>query len=207
MFTGIIQDMSIVSYLEKKPGLTTLGFTFSSAMLSNLNLGASVAIDGVCLTVTSIVDAMVTFDVIQETLNKTNLATLKLNDKVNVERAAKIGDEIGGHLLSGHISGTVTITNIQHSAHNHVLRLSVPANYMDYILPKGFVALNGASLTVVDVDQSTHTFTVHLIPTTLAHTTFAIKQVGDKVNLEIDSQTQTIIATIQQFLQKSTDNI
>jgi len=199
MYTGIVQRVADIIAVEKKTGLNTLVINFDNALLNNLTIGASVAVDGVCLTVTTINNNQVSFDVMQETLNKTTLGLLNAGDKVNLERSAKQGDEIGGHLLSGHVEGTAIITQIRQSENNYVLDFTCPEEWMKYILPKGFIAINGASLTIVDT-HATGGFNVHLIPETLRATTFKLKQLGDTVNIEIDNQTKVIVTTVERYL-------
>ena len=169
---------------------------FPEERVRGLVHGASVAIDGACLTVTAIDAAHVSFDLMGETLAKTTLGTLKEGNHVNIERSASLGDEIGGHLLSGHIMGTAEIIAIDNSDNNHMVTFRVPQEWMKYIFSKGFIALDGASLTLVDVDKTAGTFTVWLIPETLHITTFGFKKGGDRVNVEIDSRTQTIVDTV-----------
>lgn len=200
MYTGIVQRVFDIIAVDKKIGLNTLTIAFDEALLNNLTIGASVAVDGVCLTVTTINNNQISFDVMQETLNKTTLGLLNAGDKVNIERSAKQGDEIGGHILSGHVEGRAEIVQITESENNYVLEFACPADWMKYILPKGFIAINGASLTLVDT-YSTGGFTVHLIPETLRATTFKQKKIGDSVNIEIDNQTKVIVTTVERYLQ------
>ena len=181
-------------------GHAVLVLLFSEDRVRGLRRGASVAVDGACLTVTKIDKTRVSFDLMGETLAKTTLGQLKENDRVNSERSASLGDEIGGHLLSGHITGTAEIVAIDHPENNHVVTFGVPPEWMKYIFPKGFIALDGASLTIVDVDKAAGTFTVWLIPETLRMTTFGFKKTGDRVNVEIDSRTQTIVDTVQALM-------
>ncbi len=201
MYTGIVQRVADIIAVEKKTGLNTLVIIFDDALLNNLTIGASVAVDGVCLTVTTIENNHVFFDVMQETLNKTTLGLLNAGDKVNIERSAKQGDEIGGHSLSGHVEGTAQIAQIIESENNCVLRFSCPKDWMKYILPKGFIAINGASLTIVDT-YAEGGFNVYLIPETLRATTFKQKRLGDSVNIEIDNQTKVIVTTVERYLQE-----
>jgi riboflavin synthase len=201
MYTGIVQRVADIIAVDKKTGLNTLVINFNQEQLNKLSIGASVAVDGVCLTVTTIDDNRVSFDVMQETLNKTTLGLLTAGDKVNLERSAKQGDEIGGHILSGHIEGTATIAQIKESENNYTIYFSCPAEWMKYILPKGFIAINGASLTIIDT-QTTGGFNVSLIPETLRATTFKQKIVGDKVNIEIECQTKVIVSTVERYLQE-----
>ena len=201
MYTGIVQRVTDIVAVNKKIGLNTLVINFDPLLLVNLTIGASVAVDGVCLTVTTVENNKVSFDVMQETLNKTTLGLLNAGDKINIERSAKQGDEIGGHILSGHVEGTATISQIRESENNYIIDFSCPAEWMKYILPKGFIAINGASLTIVDT-QPTGGFNVYLIPETLRATTFKQKCLGDKVNIEIECQTKVIVTTIERYLQE-----
>lgn len=172
---------------------------FTPELLVGLETGASVAHNGCCLTVTKIDGEYVSFDLIKETLRLTNLGELKVGDVVNIERAAKYGDEIGGHVVSGHIVTTAEISKIFTSEDNHQIWLSIyDKALMKYILHKGFVAIDGISLTVGDVINNR--FCVHLIPETLARTTLGLKRLGDKVNIEIDPQTQAIVDTVERVL-------
>lgn len=161
--------------------------------------GASVAVDGVCLTVVDFDEKNIWFDVIAETLNRTTLKILKNGQLVNLERSACFGDEIGGHILSGHIYGTAKIESIKANGLNCEMTLSCPEKWIKYFFQKGFIALNGTSLTLVDVDCAKGLFSVHLIPETLRRTTFRNKQEGDLVNVEIDSQTQIIVDTLERI--------
>lgn len=204
MFTGIVRGIGKIAQVEVLPGLHKLRITLGSSLLVGVELGASISIDGVCLTVVNFNEHDAHFDVIQETLEKTNLKLLNVGDSVNIERAARFGDEIGGHVLSGHIFGKATVHSIECSENNYILSLKCPLSWTQYLFPKGFIALNGASLTLVDVDKKQGIFSVHLIPETLAKTTFAKKKVGDSINVEIDTQTQTIVDTIQHYVSKST---
>lgn len=172
-------------------------------LAEGLDLGASVAIDGVCLTVVSINAANdsveATFDVMGETLVRSTLANITPGRHVNVERSLRVGDEVGGHWVSGHVYGVAKITHIDTPPGNHAVSLAVPPEWTKYLLPKGFVALDGVSLTLVQVDRTSGIFTVWLIPETLRRTTFGFKQTGDSVNLEIDSHTQTIVDTLERL--------
>lgn len=197
MFTGIVQACVLVMSFKRDGGHATLVLEFPEDRVRGLQRGASVAVDGCCLTVTAIDNTSVSFELMGETLAKTTLGAGKEGDRVNIERSATLGDEIGGHLLSGHITGTAEIIAIDHPENNHVVTFRVPEEWMKYIFPKGFIALDGASLTIVDVDRGQNTFTVWLIPETLRITTFGFKKVGDRVNVEIDSRTQTIVDTVQ----------
>ncbi len=202
MFTGIVQGVGEIKSIINRPGLRTIVISFypPSRGKEGVVVGASVAISGVCLTATQIDGDEITFDVMGESLAKTTLGDLRVGDQVNIEHSATIGDEIGGHLMSGHITGTVEIVNIDQPENNYVITFKAPPEFMKYVLPKGFIGLDGCSLTVVDVNKTDSTFTVWLIPETLRVTTFSEKKVGDQVNLEIDSRTQTIVDTTENYL-------
>ena len=202
MFTGIVQGIAHIASIETGENFKTLTIKFPTGTLNHLKKGASIAINGTCLTVTHFENgkSVVSFDVIKETLTVTNLITLIEGDAVNFERAAKFGDEIGGHLMSGHIHTTVKIKSIIRSEDNCSIYFETPNNYKQYLLPKGFVGLNGCSLTLGEVN--TNEFSVHLIPETLTMTTFGTCAEGAYVNLEIDSQTQSIIDTVARILSK-----
>lgn len=197
MFTGIVQGKAMVKSIAAKDQFSRIGIQFPPSSLDRITHGASIAINGTCLTVSEFSDNIVYFDVMMETLRVTNLNLLTNNSTVNFERAAKFGDEIGGHLLSGHVHTTVTVTSVERTEHNCVITFEVPQAWVKYILPKGFVAVNGCSLTVGEV--SNNTFNVYLIPETLNITTFGVTSPGDIINLEVDHQTQTIVDTIERL--------
>ena len=161
---------------------------------SNLEIGASVALDGVCMTVVRIDSGKVVFDAIEETLDRTTLADKTAGDILNVERSLRMGDELGGHLLSGHVMCTAEILERGEVGEGLDLRISVSDETRPYILEKGYVAIDGMSLTVGQVDESG--FGLHLIPETLRVTTIGQKEVGERVNIEVDSQTQAIVDTL-----------
>ncbi len=200
MFTGIVQAKVQVQALQSRDGFIRLTVAAGAAHLVQLQRGASIAINGTCLTATEFdqTAGWVSFDIIDETLRKTNLGTLQQGSWVNFERSLKFGDEIGGHLVSGHVSATAEILNITRSADNCAIQLGFPQALAAYILPKGFIAVDGASLTVGAVDA--HSFWLHLIPETLALTTLGTKQVGDQLNLECDQQTVAIVQTVERVL-------
>jgi riboflavin synthase len=199
MFSGIVQGTREVVALEKKEGLTTFALDLGS-LAAGVFRGASVAVSGICLTATEIDGTRVFFDAMGETLAKTTIGLLQKGDFVNVERSVKIGDEIGGHRVSGHVTGMATVTNVETPANNWIVTFQVEPSWMQYLLPKGFVALDGCSLTTVDVGDDW--FTVHLIPETLAVTTFGKKNAGDKVNLELDPETVTIVETVKRYVKE-----
>lgn len=150
-----------------------------------------------CQTVVRIDGAHATFDAMQETLRKTTIGAIAGARLVNVERSATTGDEIGGHALAGHVSGTAEIVDVSVHENNRVVTFRVPEAWMNYIFSQGFIALDGASLTIVAVDREQATFRVSFIPETLKRTTFGFKGTGDRVNVEIDSRTQIIVDTVE----------
>ncbi len=166
---------------------------------SGLSGGESVAVDGVCLTVVSSEGDELTFDVIQESLTLTTLNEAETGAELNLERSLKFGDEVGGHILSGHISCISEIVGLVSDEGVHDLRLQVDAEWMRYILEKGFIAIDGISLTVGQTDSEIGTFDVHLIPETLQRTTILGKGVGDHLNIEFDSQTVATVDTIERM--------
>jgi len=201
MFTGIVQAYVEVSEVLEKQDLTTFSLTFPEELLEGLEQGASVAIDGVCFTTTNVEGKRVFFDAMKETLQRTTIGHIKEGKYVNVERSFKIGDEVGGHIVSGHVHAKVEIIKVDTSIpNNHIITFKVPHHLMKYIFSKGYVALDGVSLTLVDVNKTDDTFTVYLIPETLKRTTFGIKGKGEWVNIEIDTQTQTIVDTVERVL-------
>lgn len=199
MFTGIVQGLCRVRAVDAEPGLRRLTLALGD-LAEALEPGASVAINGTCLTVTKASVGEASFDVIRQTLETTNLGGLAAGSLVNVERSFRVGDEVGGHLLSGHVSGTATVTRVEEAVNERNLYLTVPEALTKYLSLKGFVALDGASLTIAHMDRDAHEIGVCLIPETIARTTLGKAAVGDPVNLEVDAQTQTIVDTVERVL-------
>ena len=199
MFTGIVQGLGEVTHIEDRDGIRHLKVRLPSGRDQGLETGASVAINGVCLTVVGWNQQGVQFDVIDETLRLTNLGALDIGYLVNVERAARFGDEIGGHVLSGHIHGQAKVIEVVETEGNLAVWWHVPEGLRKYVLPKGYVSLNGCSLTVGATERDGH-LSIHLIPETRELTTFGRVAVGDVLNLEIDSQTQAIVDTVERVL-------
>ena len=189
MFTGIVQVRGLVS----KKMLSTEGERLQIAVPEGFNKdlkeGASVAVNGVCLTVTEYSKDQISFDVIKETLRTTNLGDLNETSEVNIERALKFGDEVGGHLLSGHVSCACNATLNKTEGEIEIL-VDKPQDWGDYIIPKGYIALNGVSLTVGKVTDNS--FSVYLIPETIKSTNLLSIENGAKLNLEVDL---SVIAT------------
>ncbi|PVX40479.1 riboflavin synthase alpha chain [Pasteurella langaaensis DSM 22999] len=199
MFTGIVQGIAQIHSIIEKENFRTHTVKMPQDLLVDLELGASVAHNGVCLTVTQIDGDLVSFDLMVETLRVTNLGHLKPGDFVNIERAMKYGAEIGGHILSGHVYCMATVSKRILSENNLQIWFELPtADVMKYILHKGFIAIDGISLTIGEVkDQQ---FCVNLIPETIERTLIATREVGEFVNIEIDPQTQAIVDTVENYL-------
>ncbi|MDP4528532.1 riboflavin synthase subunit alpha [Alkalimonas delamerensis] len=200
MFTGIVQTKAEISAITKGENFRHLMLSVPPSHLQSVALGASIAINGVCLTVTAfdVTAGRVEFDVIDETLARTNLGELEVGSQVNFERSLKFGDELGGHLVSGHVQCTATLAELTQSADNCRMRLTLDSAQLPYILEKGFITVDGASLTVGAVHADG--FELHLIPETLSITTLGQRMVGDRLNIELDQQTLTIVKTVERVL-------
>lgn len=201
MFTGIVQGTGTIISVDNKSTSSTFSIDLGQ-LSSQLSLGSSVSVDGVCLTVTSQKDTTVFFDAIQETLSRTTLGQAVEGDIVNLERALKMGDELGGHLLSGHIMCKSSVVSRKNNGEGVDLEISVNDELKPYIMEKGYIAIDGISLTIGKVNQNT--FNIHLIPETLERTTINSKMEGSLVNIEIDSITQAVVSTVELIMEKST---
>ncbi len=201
MFTGIVQGIAQVHEIHDRAGLRSFVLALPAGFDEGLAIGASVAVDGVCLTVTARpAPGQASFDVMQQSLALTTLGSLASGSAINVERAAKDGAEIGGHPLSGHIDFQATVAEVRRPENNHVLRIDVAAPWMRYVFAKGYIAVNGASLTVAEAQRQADGsgwFEVWLIPETLRMTTFGSKPAGTAVNIEIERSTQVFVDTVR----------
>ncbi len=200
MFTGIVQTQAEVIAIEQRDQFRQIRLQVAPEFLTQLEIGASIAINGCCLTVVQFSTNTVSFDVIDETLRLTNLGELEVGSEVNLERSLKVGDEIGGHHVSGHIHTTGTIETITASDNNVAMWIEFPAQFKPYVFGKGFIGVNGASLTIGQVTDQR--FSLHLIPETLRLTNLAEAKPRQRVNLEFDQQTITIVETVQRVLQE-----
>lgn len=204
MFTGIVQATAGIAAIHDRSGLRTLTLDFPEGFCQDLAIGASVATDGVCLTVTEILSpTQASFDVMLQSLNITTLGTYVQGDRVNVERAAKDGAEIGGHPLSGHVDCTGTLIERRELDNNLVWRVAVPEPFRCYVFAKGYIAIHGASLTVAEVNRQQGWFEVWLIPETRRATVFESKPVGARLNIEIERSTQVMVDTVREAVQES----
>lgn len=198
MFTGIVQGMAEVVAIEEKQDFRRHVVRLPAHMLGGIELGASIAHNGCCLTVTQVDNDLVAFDLMKETLAVTNLGRLAVGDRVNVERAARFGDEIGGHAMSGHILCLAEVLEVIRSPNNCTVWFELPAAFAKYLFAKGYIGIDGTSLTIGEVRGNR--FCVHLIPETLERTIISQRRAGDSINIEIDPQTQTIVDTVERVL-------
>ena len=193
MFTGIVSGTTPILGIVEGEGIRKITVDLGE-FADGLETGASVSLDGVCMTVVSMDSGEVTFDAISETLDRTTLADRVEGDLLNVERSMRLGDELGGHILSGHVMGTAEIMNARMVGEGLDLLISIPDGCSPFILEKGYIAVDGMSLTVGKCDEES--FGLHIIPETLRITTMDKKVVGDRVNIEIDSRTQAVVETM-----------
>lgn len=196
MFTGIVEELGKVADLKISPDSAQLTLE-GSKILEGTQIGDSIAVNGVCLTVIKLQGNLFTVDVMAETLNKTNLKLSNRGSRVNLERALQLSTRLGGHLVSGHVDGVGTIRRITPVGIAKVYEITAPSSLLKYILPKGSVAVDGISLTVVDLQAQG--FSISLIPLTRQETTLGIKGVGDIVNIETD----LIGKYVARFLEKT----
>lgn len=200
MFTGIVAGLGEIITIEPSEGLVRFGVTTPAGFLNGLERGASVSVDGVCLTALEQIDEVVFFQAMGETLRLTTIGSLVVGRRVNIERSVQTGAEVGGHVISGHVDGIAEIITVETPENNCVMTFRAPQHLIKFIFSKGFIALDGASLTVVDADFENRTFKVWLIPETLRITTFGFKKIGDQVNIEVDPQTRVLVETVERLL-------
>lgn len=183
MFTGIVEELGHVVRVDALGD--SVRMTISGPLVvSDASIGDSIAVNGVCLTVTTKTDTEFTADVMQESLNRTTLGHLAENSPVNLERPVTLATRLGGHMVQGHVDGVGTVTGRRLSDNWEVVTIKPPVDLLKYIVEKGSITVDGTSLTVASVNDAE--FTVSLIPETLAKTTLGIRQAGDEVNLEVD---------------------
>lgn len=182
MFSGIVEGLRKVLKVDKKKEFSVISVDLKD--FSDVKVGDSISVNGTCLTITSIKDFIVSFDIMKETLDKTNLGNLSEGSMVNVERSLKIGERLDGHFVLGHVDGLGTITDKIHDEDNCVIWIDLPKNLEYGLIPKGSIGVDGISLTIADIKENK--FAIALIPHTLDITTLGIKDKGDKVNIEID---------------------
>ena len=183
MFTGIVEELGVVEALEDQGDAIRLTVRGPHVTV-DARLGDSISVNGCCLTVAERNGETFTADVMRETLDKTSLGVLEPGGRVNLERAVTAQTRLGGHIVQGHVDGTGTVLSRRTSEHWEVVEISLPEHLARYLVDKGSITVDGISLTVVSVGSAS--FTVSLIPETLARTTLGFKQEGDPVNLEVD---------------------
>ena len=183
MFTGIIEELGTIAHMDRRPDSIRLTIQ-AHKVLEGTQLGDSIAVNGVCLTVTDMTDSTFSADVMHETMRRSSFSTIKSGSKVNLERAMQVGGRLGGHIVSGHVEGLGVIAGRRPEGIAMVVTINTPPELLKYIIKKGSIAIDGISLTVTQVTESS--FSVSLIPHTAKETTLGFKDVGDSVNLETD---------------------
>jgi riboflavin synthase len=184
MFTGIVEELGRVTAIQALPD-NAIRITIEGPMvLSDANLGDSICVNGVCLTVAEQNGDLFTADVMSETINRTTIGDLLTGSQVNLERPVTLATRLGGHLVQGHVDAVGTVSAREHSENWDVVTITPPKDLLKYVVEKGSITIDGTSLTVSAVTDST--FSVSLIPATLEKTTLGIRQIGDRVNLEVD---------------------
>ena len=183
MFTGIIEELGTIGAMDRRPDSIRLTIQ-AEKVLEGTQIGDSIAVNGVCLTVTSLTDKAFTADVMHETMNRSSLSEVSTGSQVNLERAVAVGSRLGGHIVSGHIDGTGHITRIANDGIARLITVGIPSAMAPFIVEKGSIAIDGISLTVASVGPSQ--FTVSIIPHTMSNTTLLTKHPGSIVNLETD---------------------
>ena len=200
MFSGIVSGLGSIKSIKDKHDILSIEIKAPKNFSKKLQKGASVSVDGVCLTAKNSNSDIIKFDVIEETLSRSTLGNLVKGQKVNLERSITSSSEIGGHLMSGHIHGVANIINISAKESSIDMKISIPEGKGKYILEKGYVGINGCSLTVGKVNKA-H-FNIHLIPETLKVTNLGTLEKKDKINIELDQNTVTIVDTVERVLNR-----
>jgi len=194
MFTGIVERKIRVEGVTDGPGFRRLNL---ESKWNDIKHGESIAINGCCLTVAEIFNDSLEFDVIEETLSKTNLGSLITGDEVNIERSLRVGDRIDGHFVQGHVDGVARLADVSSTAEEYRLTAEAPPGLAKYLVPKGSVCIDGVSLTIAAIDGAR--FQVALIPTTLSLTTLGSRTVGWMFNLETDVFGKTIVSYLERM--------
>lgn len=179
MFTGLVEELGIISKITQ-----TEIWIEASVVMKDLGIKDSISVNGACLTVVDLKENTFRVDVVPETLSRTDLGYLAIGDKVNLERSAQLGGRLGGHIVQGHVDGTAVITSIVQDGTSWSIEFQIPNTLSRYIVEKGFICVDGASLTVVNCDEKS--FSIALIPYTKDNTVLGLKRVGSTVNIETD---------------------
>jgi riboflavin synthase len=196
VFTGIVEEVGKI--ISARPGSLAIA---AGDVLQGMERGASMAVNGVCLTVTNFDHNSFSTDVMPETLSKTNLGLLKAGDRVNLERPLPLGGRLGGHMVQGHVDATGRVTSVRREDEAMTIRFDAPPQLMPYIVEKGFIAIDGVSLTIVS--KNTTSFQVSVVDYTSKNTTLGSRRAGDVVNLEVD----IIAKYVEQFSQPRSSGI
>ncbi len=200
MFTGIVQGVAKIKSVQKHNDIVRFGVVFPTGALAGVRQGASISLNGCCLTVTGFTDREATFDLVPETIARTMFNLVGEGDIVNFERSLAFGDEVGGHVLSGHVDVVAELLSVESLDWSRVVTFKVPPAWTKYLFTKGYVAVQGASLTLTSVDKEKGVFTISLIPETLAKTTFGEMCAGAHVNIEVDRTTQVVVDTVERMM-------
>lgn len=183
MFSGIVEELGEIKKISRRSNITLFEVRTEKAQLDT-DVGDSISLNGVCLTIVKKSPGLLTFEVMQETLKVSNLSDLKISDKVNLERSLQIGDRLSGHFVTGHIDCVGIIRAKKYVSGNLSFEISIPAGFLGYCLPKGSIAIDGISLTIAE--KKSNILSVYIIPHTLKNTTLGFKGYSDKVNIEFD---------------------
>ena len=200
MFSGIVSGLGSIKSIKKKVDIVSIEIKAPKNFSKKLQKGASVSVDGVCLTAKNSNSDNIKFDVIEETLSRSTLSNLVKGQKVNLERSITSSTEIGGHLMSGHIHGVARVVDMKIKESSTDMKISIPQGTGKYILEKGYIGINGCSLTVGKVNKSS--FNIHLIPETLEVTNLAVLEKKQFINLELDQNTVSIVDTVERVLNR-----
>ena len=198
MFTGIVEGTGTIIDINKNNSVLNLNIKVPQPIAKKLTIGDSLAVDGACLTVTRVSDVNVSFDVVNETQSRTIISNYDKNSVINLETSLEFGQQVGGHLVSGHVQTLGIIKEVEIDGDAKNILFEIPDGYCKYIFEKGYIAINGCSLTIGKVVKNT--FYVHLIPETLRATNLDNLIYGDTVNLELDQNTITIVDTTERIL-------
>lgn len=200
MYTGLIQEVGVIKENIKRDGVFRVSVNTTKQFLAGLNVGGSIALNGICLSVTDVGEDGFFADVTNATALITNFKYSNVHEEVNLERSAVAGGEVGGHLTAGHIDTTGRVTKICQVGEAIKLMVIVPEEIIKYVFAKGFLAVNGASLTVAEVEMKCRTLHFNLIPETLRKTTFSSIKVGDHLNIEVEPTTRVLVDTLRRVL-------
>lgn len=198
MYTGIVQAVRPLLDVTTYPGHNQFTIDLTPELLDELKIGASVSVEGTCLSVTEIDGSQVRFDAMTATLERTNPSSFKPGRSVNIERSAKMNAEVGGHLMAGHIATTAEIVELSIKETGAFIKFRMPPRWGKYVFPRGFIGVNGCSLTVADVEDNV--ITINLIPETLRQTTFASYHTGELLNIEVDHQTMVLVDVVERTI-------